>query len=242
MHDATRYRTLLACALLFVGACATPAPDDRAMASAAATAGADPAINKAFPDADVAVWTGRLEGESREIYRKREDIVDASGARPGMTVADVGAGTGLFTMLFARRVAPGGSVVAVDISQPFLDGISKRAAQEGLVNVTTRSGTQTETRLSESSVDLVFTSDTYHHFEQVTPVLASIRRALKPRGRFIVIDFERIPGVTPQRTLDHVRAGKDEVIREVEASGFRFVQEVTSVGLKQNYYLVFEKR
>lgn len=209
----------------------------------AAAPGADPSINKGFrEDADPTVWLGRLEGESREIYMKRAEIVEASGAAPGMTVADVGAGTGLFTMLFARRVAPAGSVVAVDISQSFLQAIGKRAAQEGLTNVTTRSGTQTDTQLADASVDLVFTSDTYHHFEQVAPVLASIRKALKPGGRFIVIDFERIPGVTPQRTLDHVRLSKEDVIREVEGGGFRLAREVTNIGLKRNYYLVFEKR
>ena len=212
-------------------------------ALAALSPGADPSINKNFrEDPDVSVWTGRLEGESREIYRKRAEIVDASGAKAGMSVADVGAGTGLFTMLFAKRVAPGGKVVAVDISQSFLESIAKRAAHEGLKNVSTHPGTQNDTQLPPASVDLVFTSDTYHHFEQVEPILASIRRALKPGGRFIVLDFERIPGVTSPRTLEHVRLAKEDVIREVESGGFRLVQEVTSVGLKQNYYLVFEKR
>ena len=209
----------------------------------AAAPGADPSINKGFREGtDLGAYTERFEGESREIYRKRTEIVDASGAKPGMTVADVGAGTGLFTMMFARRVAPGGQVIAVDISPVFLDGIAKRAASEGLANVTTRAGTQTDTQLAEGSVDLVFTSDVYHHFEQIPPTLASIRKALKPAGRFIVIDFERIPGVTAARTLEHVRLGKEDVIREVESNGFRLAREVTSAGLKQNYYLVFEKR
>ena len=229
-------RRLAAAALGFVFALCV-------FAAQAAVPGADPSINKGFrEEADPAVWLGRFEGESREIYAKRAEIVEASGAAPGMTVADLGAGTGLFTMLFARRVAPGGSVVAVDISQPFLQAIAKRAAQEGVTNVTTRPGTQTDTQLGEGRVDLVFTSDVYHHFEQVAPILESIRKALKPGGRFIVLDFERIPGVTPQRTLDHVRAGKAEVVREVEGGGFKLVREVTNLGLKQNYYLVFEKR
>src|SRR4051812_27082886 len=228
-----RLAAALACIALFVPA----------HAAQQGASGADPSINKGFREgSDVGVWTDRFEGESREIYRKRNEIVDASGAKPPMTVADVGAGTGLFTMMFARRVAPGGQVVAVDISPTFLDAIGKRAAREGLANVTTRAGTQTDTQLPENSVDLVFTSDVYHHFEQVAPILASIRKALKPGGRFIVLDFQRVAGVTPQRTLDHVRLGKDDVVREVEGGGFRLVNEVTSLGLSQNYYLVFEKR
>lgn len=209
----------------------------------AAAPGADPSINKGFREGtDLGAWTERFEGESREIYRRRAEIVDATGVKPGMTVADVGAGTGFFSMMFARRVAPGGHVIAVDISPTFLDAIAKRAASEGLANVSTRPGTQTDTQLPEASVDLVFTSDVYHHFEQVPPILASIRKALKPAGRFVVIDFERTPGVTPARTLAHVRLGKEDVVREVESNGFRLAQEVASAGLMQNYYLIFEKR
>jgi len=238
MHLLSRFIAQSLSVLVLCACASEPRVPD---AGATAIVGAAPSINKAFPGADFDVWTGRLEGESREIYRKRADIADASGVKAGMSVADVGAGTGLFTMIFARKVGPAGRVTAVDISPTFLDAIAKRASRESIGNVTTTLGTQTDTRLPEGSIDLVFTSDTYHHFEQVTPVLASIRRALKPGGRFIVIDFERIPGVTAQRSLDHVRAGKATVIDEVQAAGFRLLQEVTNLGLKQNYYLVFEK-
>jgi ubiquinone/menaquinone biosynthesis C-methylase UbiE len=203
--------------------------------------GADPSINRPFQQPDYAVWTERLEGESREIYAKRDEIVDASGVKSGMHVADVGAGTGFMTMLFARKVGPAGRVTAVDISPAFVEAIGKRASQEGLANVSTVLGTQTDTRLPQGSVDLVYTSDTYHHFENVTPVLASIRQALKTGGRFIVIDFQRIPGTTSERTLTHVRAGKETVIQEVEGAGFRLLQDVTRPALKQNYYLIFER-
>src|SRR6185436_3851920 len=97
--------------------------------------------------------------------------------------------------------------------------------------------TQTDTRLPPRSVDIVFTSDVYHHFEQVAPVLASIRQALKPGGRFIVLDFERIPGVSPPSRLEHVRASKETVIEEVTASGFRLREEVKTLGLQDNYFL-----
>ena len=66
-------------------------------------------------------------------------------------------------------------------------------------------------------------------------------RVLKPGGRFIVLDFERIPGVSPPSRLDHVRAGKETVIEEVTASGFRLREEVKTLGLKDNYFLVFER-
>ena len=225
--------------LLVAAGCAAQQPVQQPAATA--TGSTDPELNSRFYDADPADWAQRFEGESREIYRQRNSIVAASGAASGMTVADVGAGTGLFTMLFARQVGPGGRVIAVDISKPFLASIAKRAAEAGQKNVSTLLGTHTDVRLPAGSVDIVFTSDTYHHFEQPVPVLASIRQALKPGGRLIVIDFERIPGVSAPSTLEHVRAGKETVINEINAAGFRLLGEVTNAGLKQNYYLIFEK-
>ena len=232
---------VIAAALALAACAAQPPADDAGALGVPASVGADPKINAGFYTADAALWGGRFEGESREIYRKRAEIVDASSANTGMVVADVGAGTGLFTVLFAKRVGPAGKVYAVDISEPFVNAVAKRAASEKLANVATLVSTHTDTRLPPRSVDIVFTSDVYHHFEQVAPVLASIRQALKPGGRFIVLDFERIPGVSPPSRLDHVRAGKETVIEEVTASGFRLREEVKTLGLKDNYFLVFER-
>lgn len=206
-----------------------------------AVPGADPKINARFYDADAGEWVTRFEGESREIYVKRNALVAAAGVKPGMTVADVGAGSGFMAMLFAKAVGPTGSVIASEISKPFALAIALRAKHEGIGNISTVIGTQTDTGLPAERVDIVFTSDVYHHFEQVAPTLASIKRALKPGGRFIVVDFERIPGVTPQGTLDHVRAGKQTVIEEVLAAGFKLREEVKTLGLRDNYYLIFER-
>jgi tRNA A58 N-methylase Trm61 len=85
--------------------------------------GADPAINRPYYDPDYQQWLERFERPGREVYDRREAIVAATGAKTGMQVADVGAGTGLFTMLFAERAGPGGKVYAVDISPTFVDNI-----------------------------------------------------------------------------------------------------------------------
>src|SRR5207247_331024 len=79
------------------------------------------------------------------------------------------------------------------------------------------------TDLPEASINLVYTCDTYHHFEHPGETLQSIRRALKPGGRMVVIDFQKIPGETHQQRIDHVRADKETAIKEIEAAGFRFV-------------------
>jgi predicted methyltransferase len=211
------------------------------VAAQSAPAGADPRINERFANPDASEWAQRFEGESREIYARRDEIVAAADVKPGMTVADVGAGSGFMAILFARQVGSEGRVIAAEVSRPFALAIANRARQEGAHNLTTVISSQTDTGLPADGVDLVFTSDTYHHFEQVAPILASIRRALKSGGRFIIVDFERIPGVSAQSTLDHVRAGKETVIEEVVAAGFRMRDEVKTLGLKTNYYLVFER-
>src|SRR6478609_1442370 len=84
-----------------------------------------PGINDPFKDPDVKDFLTKFEGESREIYSQRKAIVAAVGLKEGMSVADVGAGTGLFTRLFAKEVGPKGKVYAVDIAQKFLDHVKK---------------------------------------------------------------------------------------------------------------------
>src|SRR5258708_5178779 len=202
--------------------------------------GAKPEINSPFlVNPDVARWRKGFENEDREVYRKRNEILSATGVKPGMAVADVGARSALFTMLFAQAVKPGGRVYAVDISRAFIQHIGERARAEGMDNVTTILTKGTQTQLPEASLDLLYTCDTYHHFEHPGETLQSIRRALKPGGRMVVIDFEKIPGQTHQQRIDHTRADKQTAIREIEAAGFRFVEEKKL--MSENYFAVFQR-
>lgn len=201
--------------------------------------GADPAINQPYADPDYQTWVERFERPGREAYDKRSEILAATGVRPGMAVADVGAGTGLYTRLFAKAVGPDGKVYAVDISKNFIDNILRTAREQGLTNVEGIVNSQTDIKLPAASVDLVFLSDTYHHFEQPGPILASIRRALKPGGTLIVIDFRREPGKSAPWVLEHARVGKDEAAREIEAAGFARVEARDF--LNENYFLKFKK-
>jgi len=208
-------------------------------AAVGARDGADPAINRPYQDPDFQQWVERFERPGREVYDRRKEIRDAAGIQPGMRVADIGAGTGLFTLLFARAVGPSGQVYAVDVSATFVDKVLRRARGENLANVTAVVSTQTETRLPSNSIHLAFVCDTYHHFEQPRAMLASIHRALKPGGTLVVIDFERTEGKSSAWVLDHVRAGKEQVIREIEAAGFRLAADEKL--LKENFFLRFTK-
>lgn len=202
---------------------------------------ARPEINKPYEDPNFEEWVRRFESAGREIYDKRQVILMATGVKLGMTVADVGAGTGLFTRLFAREVGPKGKVYAVDISRPFVENILRSAKAQGLENVEGIVNTQSDTKLPAKSVDLTFLSDAYHHFEQPAKMLASIHRALRPGGHLVVIDFERIEGTSSPWVMTHVRAGKETVRKEIEAAGFELVEDWDEI-LRENFFMTFRKR
>jgi predicted methyltransferase len=200
-----------------------------------------PGINDPFKDPDVKKYVGTFEGESREIFAQRKRIVEACKLKPGMAVADVGAGTGLFTRLFAGAVVPKGKVYAVDIAPKFLAHIKKTCKEGGIGNVETVRCSDTSCELPAGCIDLAFICDTYHHFEFPARTMASIHKALRPGGQVVLVDFHRIPGKSREWVLGHVRAGQDVVIKEVVSAGFKLVEEEKGLGLKENYFLRFAR-
>jgi predicted methyltransferase len=200
-----------------------------------------PGINENFQDPDVDRYIQMFEGESREIFAFRHEIVAALGLEPGMDVADVGAGTGFFAMMMSGHVEPGGTIHAVDIAENFIQHIRQSAEKHGVDNIEAHVCTERSVELPENSVDLVFVCDTYHHFEYPFDTLASIHRALRPGGQLVIVDFERIRGVSDEWVLDHVRCGKGTVADEIRDSGFDFVEEI-DLGMEGQYVLRFRKR
>lgn len=198
-----------------------------------------PGINKNFENPDVKVWVKKFETESREVWAHRQEIVTACKLRPGMMVADIGAGTGLFTRLLAKAVGPEGKVYAVDIAPRFVEHVTKTCQDEGLKNVIGVVCTQTSAELPPAALDVVFLCDAYHHFEFPFKTMASIHRALKPGGQVILIDFKRVKGVSSEWIMNHVRAGQEVFTQEIKDSGFKLLEEVKGP-LKDNYYLRFQ--
>jgi len=225
------------------GAEATPA-----QAAGAATAtpetGARAELNAPFlaQDVDVPAWVERFEGESREIAAARAGIAGTLQLGAGMAVADVGAGTGLFLEPLAAAVGPHGTVYAVDISPAFIQHIRERADKEGLDQVMPVLCTDRSAGLPAASVDALLVCDTYHHFEHPRDTLASLHEALRPDGLLVVVDFERVPGSSRDWVLEHVRAGKEAVVAEIEAAGFRLQDQPPVAGLKENYVLRFRRQ
>jgi ubiquinone/menaquinone biosynthesis C-methylase UbiE len=206
-------------------------------AAAAQEQSVRPGINSHFMDPDWQRWVNTFERPGREVYDRRHAIVSASQAGPGMSVADIGAGTGLFTRLFAAAVAPAGKVYAIDISGTFIENILRTCREQGISNVQGIVNTPTDIGLPASSIDLAFITDTYHHFEYPQQTLASIHRALRTGGRMIIIDFRRDPRISSNWVMGHVRGNKAQVIQEVEAAGFRLVDDKPM--MRTNYFLEF---
>jgi predicted methyltransferase len=200
-------------------------------------------INDKFKDPALNVdeWLARFEVESREVYGARKEVLEACAIKSGEWIADVGAGTGFYSQLFAKATGWDGWVYSVDIAPNFLQHIAARATADGIENLTTVLGTDVSIRLPPESVDLVFICDVYHHFESPQQSLASIFRALKPGGRLVLIDFNRIPGKTREFLMGHVRAGKEVFQSEVVAAGFVFEDEVKVDAFEENYLLRFTK-
>ncbi len=198
-----------------------------------------PGINKSYENPDIDRSIERFEGESREVFRRRDDIAAACGIKPGMTVADIGAGTGLFTRIFAPMVGPGGKVLAVDIAPKYVEHIETTCKERGIDNVEGVVCKPDSVELAPHSADLAFVCDTYHHFEFPQKTLASIHRALRPGGRLVIVDFKREPGKSPEWVLNHVRAGQEEVVREAAAEGFHLADE--PLKMETQYMVCFQK-
>jgi ubiquinone/menaquinone biosynthesis C-methylase UbiE len=198
-----------------------------------------PGINKPFQDPDVKKFIGAFEGESRELSQKRKEVLAACKIKPGQVVADVGAGTGLFTRLVAAQAGPTGKVFAVDIARKFIDHVLKTCHDQGLNNVVGVVCSQTSTNLPPQSVDVVLIFDTYHHFEFPFKTMQSIHQALKPNGQVILVDFQRIKGKSTDWVMGHVRAGKEVFVNEIVSTGFRVVEEQSF--MKENYFVRFVK-
>lgn len=206
--------------------------------------GGSPGPDASAPDSEdvnLDVWLERLEVGSRELYSARDAVVEAVGLKEGDVVADIGAGTGLYSLLFAEAVGENGHVYSVDIEPLFLDLINRRAEDMGLENVTAILGRRNNISLPKNSVDVVFIADTYHYFDDREEIMRSVKDALKPGGALVVVDFEITSETVRPEDKSHVRFGKAGVISEIEFVGFETAGDIAVDGLAENYFVRFRK-
>lgn len=180
-------------------------------------------------------WLDRPEREREEHSEKALDLI---GIRPGTTVADIGAGSGYYTVKLARRVGPTGRVLANDIQPPMLEIIEEKVAALTLTNVQTVAGLEDDPRLPPGAVDLALLVDVYHEFSSPQQMLRKIHEALKPDGRLVLLEFKKEDPTIPIR-LDH-KMTVDEAKREVEPEGFTLDRVLDD--LPWQHILIFRKR
>lgn len=184
-------------------------------------------------------WLETFENTTREIYNERANIIKALQLKPGMSVGDIGSGTGFYTFLIAKEVAPTGQVYAVDINKAFLKHIDEKAKAQGMKQMRTVLCSKKSVNLPANSIDLAFVCDTYHYLEYPSHTLVSINKALRKDGKLVVIDLDRRADKSSEWVMKNVRTGKKEFIAEIEAAGFRKVKEEDF--LKENFMATFVK-
>jgi len=162
-------------------------------------------------------WLERPEREQEEAPSR---AIAALNIRPGQTIADVGAGSGYYTLLLAAAVGSGGRVYATDIQPEMLALIRKKIDARPLGNVELILGTETEARLPAAAIDLALMVDVYHELAQPQAFLRSLKGALRPDGRLVLIEFRKEDASVPIRP-EHKMSVREARV-ELEAEGFRF--------------------
>ena len=206
--------------------------------SAQAQAGAPPAgdphqhsgFHHSFGQADM--WAKEFDDPSRDAWQKPEQVLDALSLDPSATVADIGAGTGYFSVRIANRI-PLGKVFAVDIEQDMLRYLGERARREHLDTIKPIMGSGESANIPEP-VDVILIVDTYHHIDDRIAYFARLKKSLRPHGRLAVVDFK---ADSPEGPPIASRISAEKVTEELKAAGYSLVAAHSF--LPRQYFLVF---
>jgi len=162
-------------------------------------------------------WIKTLDGTTRVATLKIDEVVTAMQLKPGQTVADIGAGTGLLSVPVAKAVGPRGRVFAVEIDAGFFPSIKKRADDNGVANIQTVLGSFTDPKLPVT-VDTAFFHDVLHHVENRGDYLKTLAKYIAPAGRIFVVDFEG--GKGPHAQQPELQVSREQLGAWMKAAGF----------------------
>ena len=183
-----------------------------------------------------------LADPKRDERQRPRELVEFMNLGPGMSVADVGTGVGYMLPFLGHAVGPNGRVFAEDIQTDFLDKARTRVRVGNLNNVTFVLGTDRDPKLPADSMDAVLVLDVYHHFDYPETMLGHLRDSLHSDGKLYIVDYYKRPDAMPNgRAVEHIRLDEDDVIKEVEANGFKLVSQHEHIP-KSQYVAVFQKR
>jgi ubiquinone/menaquinone biosynthesis C-methylase UbiE len=192
-----------------------------------------------------AALAAALDSPDRDARQRPAELVKALDIRPGATVVDLGTGAGYMLPYLSRAVGAHGVVIAEDVRQDFLDRARAKAGQLHLGNVRFVLGTGSNPGLPAGAADLILVLDAYHHFDHPDLMLKEIGSALGPTGRLAIVEFYKRRGAmgpaSPDLPLTHIRLDADDLIREVEANGFRLLSRRDQIPGSQ-YIAIFGKK
>jgi ubiquinone/menaquinone biosynthesis C-methylase UbiE len=186
-----------------------------------------------------------LGDPAREDRQKPRDIVDAMDLKPGGSVADVGTGVGFMLPYLSHAVGDTGKVYGEDIQNDFLDKAKLKVQLSRLNNVQFVLGTDRDPKLPADTLEGVLVLDVYHHFDYPEAMLEHIHDSLLSDGKLVIVEYFKrpgaMPGNDPDLALRHIRLDQDDLIKEVEANGFRLVSKHDLVP-KSQYIAIFGKK
>lgn len=182
-----------------------------------------------------------LSATDRDAKQKPQELVDAMAIHPGMTVADIGTGTGYMLSYLSKAVGAEGHVIAEDIFDDFLTKAKKTARKAELHNVTFVKGSETDPNLPEGGADVILALDSYHHYDYPAKMLAGFQKALRNAGHLVIVEYYRRPDAMPNGgAMQHIRLDEPGVVKEIEANGFHLLSSREQIKGSQ-YMLTFER-
>lgn len=229
-----RVPALGACALLTLvaAACATTPPPEGGHAHGQDHA-QGPLVHR-FEHAKE--WAPKFDDPARDAWQHPKDVIDTMEIRPGMTVADIGAGTGYFEPWLSRAVGTTGTVLALDVEPDMVRHITERAAREELTNVRASVVAMDDPKLPAAGLDRILIVDTWHHIAGREAYAAKVRSGLKASGKVFVVDFKLDATHGPPR---HHRLAAEQVARELTSAGLS--ARVATTTLPEQYIVVGER-
>jgi ubiquinone/menaquinone biosynthesis C-methylase UbiE len=175
-----------------------------------------------------------FDDPARDAWQMPSRVIEALALSPGASAADIGAGTGYFSVRLAKAI-PAGTVYAVDVEPSMLDHIRKRALGDGLRNVVTLQASGTSPNLPKP-VDVVIVVDTYHHLPNRPTYFRELQKSLAPGGRVAIIDFRKD---SPEGPPPEFRFEADQIIAEMKQAGYRL--DARHDFLPRQHFLVFRR-
>lgn len=234
------FRSLCFCLIVFASLTTASFADDRSAYGRVAPSSDGTGIvylgreTAAIMDPEGAAWLERAERATQE---RPDLLVDALGLKPGMRVADVGAGTGYYSWRMARRIGPSGRVLAVDVQPRMLDLLTQEMKRRGVTNVSGVLGSDADPHLPPNALDLALMVDVYHEFDHPQEMLEALVRSLKVDGRIVFVEYRAEDPAVP--ISPHHKMSEAQIRREAAAAGLIWKQTVET--LPWQHIVVFTK-